>query len=90
MQKKMYLPIIFFRSSHITIVDAENVFTQLLVDQSIKCLAHPSKSGYVKIASDNKHAFGVGQWISDGAKPELSLVGENFSLAIGRKCAFKK
>ena len=79
-----------FHSSHIAIVDAENVFTQLLADQSIKCLAHPSKSGYVKIASDNKNSFGVGQWISDGAKPELNLKSEDFSLAIGKKYAFKK
>ena len=60
-------------------MDSEKVFSQLLSDQSVKCLAHPSKSGYVKIASENKNSFGVGQWICDGVKPELDQIGENFS-----------
>ena len=63
-------------------MDSKKVFSQLLSDQSVKCLAHPSKSGYVKIASENENSFGVGQWICDGVKPELEQIGENFSKAL--------
>ena len=78
-----------FYSSFISIVDANEVFTQLLEDQSIKCLAHPSKSGYVKVASENKASFGIGQWICDGAKPDLNQVGEDFSKAIEELTAYQ-
>merc|ERR1712012_330411 len=66
-------------SDMISIVDAEEVFKNLFNDT--KCLAHPKKSGYVKIASENKTSFGVGQWICDFAKPYLQQNDGNFSAA---------
>jgi len=56
-------------SSMISIVDSEEVFANLFTD--VKCLAHPKKPGYVKIASENQKEFGIGQWICDFTKPQF-------------------
>ena len=61
------------------IVDADKVFENLLVDE--KCLAHPSQSGFIKLASENKTSFGIGQWINDFTKPQLEAMESNFTLA---------
>ncbi len=66
-------------SGTIAIVDAEQVFKQVLDD--VKCLAHPSKQGFVKIAAENKNGFGIGQWIGDYTKPDLAQVDDNFGRA---------
>lgn len=67
------------QTSMLGIVDADQVFTKILNVE--KCLAHPSQSGFVKIASDNRKSFGIGQWINDYTKPHLESMSANFSLA---------
>jgi hypothetical protein len=65
-------------NSCLHIVDAEDVFDEMMVD--IKCLVHPSKPGIIKIASENRDSIGIGQWINDSAQPDLSYI-DDFSVA---------
>ena len=66
-------------SNLISIVDGEEVFKNLFND--VKCLAHPKKPGFVKIASENKNGFGIAQWICDYYKPDLQQNSGDFSAA---------
>ena len=61
------------------IINADKVFETLLNDE--KCLAHPSQTGFVKMASENKESFGVGQWINDYTKPQLEAMDPDFTQA---------
>ena len=66
----------------LSVVDADQVFSNLVqADEGVKCLAHISKPGFVKIASDNRESFGIGQWINDFSKPDLDNIA-TFDLAV--------
>ncbi len=53
------------------IVNAEQVYDEILESRSQKCLVNPSKAGLIKLASENKSGFGVGQWIQDYRVPRI-------------------